>query len=102
MSSGQMTNLFFVGTNFFLASCGSSNQQQMQGPPPVATITVQTVSASDAVYHDEYPATVIAFNQTDLRAQVSGFITGIFFRDGDRVRKGQRLYTLDQQQFEAN
>ena len=44
------------------------------------------------MYYDEYPATVAALNQDDLHAEVTGYITGIYFKDGQRVKKGQRLY----------
>lgn len=101
--SRRILNSAFIAVVFFLVSCsGGQQQQQMQGPPPFVKVTVDTVSTSNASYYDEYPATVAAFNQTDLRAQVSGFVTGVFFKDGDRVRKGQKLYSLDAQQFDAN
>ncbi|SEI42077.1 membrane fusion protein, multidrug efflux system [Dyadobacter koreensis] len=86
-----------------LASCGKKNDQQaaMQGPPPV-NVTLQEVTSTDAVYHDNYPGTVTALNQIELRPQVTGFITGIHFQDGSRVRKGQLLYTVDAQLYSAN
>ncbi len=84
------------------ASCGSNNQQQPPGPPPAVAVTVAAVTAGNAVYYDEYPATVTAFNQIDLRAQVSGFITGVYFKDGAKVSRGQKLYSIDAQQYEAN
>lgn len=85
------------------ASCGAGNQQQqIQGPPPVVAVTVADVSSANVVYHDEYPATVNALNQIDLRAQVNGYITGIYFQDGAHVSKGQKLYSIDAQQYEAN
>jgi len=86
-----------------LASCGKKNDQQaaMQGPPPV-NVTLQEVASTDAVYHDNYPGTVTALNQIELRPQVTGFITGIHFQDGARVRKGQLLYTVDAQLYSAN
>ena len=88
---------------FILASCGDKNaQQQMEGPPPAVPVTVQEVSTGNAVYFDEYPATVNALNEIELRPQVTGFITGIYFKDGDRVKKGQKLYSIDQQQYQAN
>ena len=74
----------------------------MQGPPPAVAVTTTVVKSGNAEYFDEYPGTVAALNQVDLRPQVSGYITGIFFREGDRVKKGQRLYSIDQQQYEAN
>jgi membrane fusion protein (multidrug efflux system) len=82
-----------------LMSCGD-NQQGMQGFPPVQ-VAVHQVTTSDAKYFDEYPAIVRAFQEVELRAQVNGYITGIHFTEGDRVKKGQKLYTIDQQQSEA-
>ena len=54
---------------------------------------------ASATYYDEYPATINALNQVDIHAQVSGYITGIYFRDGQYVTKGQKLYSIDQQQY---
>lgn len=90
------------GSVLILAACGAKQQQQQQGPPPAVPVTVQEVSVSPTVYYDEYPATVTALNQVELRAQVTGYITGIYFKDGDKVRKGQRLYSIDQQVYSAN
>ncbi len=70
--------------------------------PPTPQVAVQEVAVTDAVYYDEYPATVTALNQVELRPQVSGFITGVHFADGSRVRKGQLLYSVDQQLYSAN
>jgi membrane fusion protein (multidrug efflux system) len=72
----------------------------MQGPPPVSVV-VQQVTTSDAAYYDEYPAIVRALNEVELRPQVNGYITGIHFKEGDKVKKGQKLYSIDQQQSEA-
>jgi membrane fusion protein (multidrug efflux system) len=86
-----------------LASCGKKNEQAggMQAPPPV-NVALQEVTTSDAVYYDEYPASVNALNQVELRPQVTGFITGVHFQDGARVKKGQLLYTIDAQLYTAN
>jgi membrane fusion protein, multidrug efflux system len=90
-----------TATVLLLMACGNKQQQQ-QGPPPAVPVTVAEVKFSDAVYNDEYPATVVALNQTEIRAQVTGYVTGIYFKDGDKVRKGQRLYSIDQQLYSAN
>jgi len=86
----------------FLAACGNKNQQQQQGPPPAVQVTLDTVKLTDAVYFDEYPATIVPVNMVELRPQVSGFITGVHFQDGARVSKGQLLYSVDQQLYSAN
>lgn len=92
-----------VGCLLMLAACGGDNQQKpAQMAPPAVNVTTGKVETTDAVYYDEYPGTVIALNQVELRPQVNGYITGIFFQDGQRVKKGQKLYSIDVQQYEAN
>lgn len=82
-----------------VAACGKKNSnQQQQAPPPVA-VNIDTVQQAPAIYYDEYPATINALNQVDIYAQISGYITGIYFKDGQRVTKGQRLYSIDQQKY---
>jgi RND family efflux transporter MFP subunit len=41
-----------------------------------------------------------AVSQVELRAQVGGTLTGIFFKDGDIVRKGDLLFTVDPRPYE--
>jgi membrane fusion protein (multidrug efflux system) len=72
------------------------------GPPPPVSVSVITVKDTVAGSYDEYPATVAALNEVKLTAQVSGYITGVYFKDGDKVSKGERLYTIDQQVYGAN
>lgn len=83
-----------------VSACGNKNQQAQQGPPPV-NVAIQPVTESKVVYYDEYPAIVKALNETELRPQVNGYITGIHFTEGSKVRKGDKLYSIDQQQYEA-
>jgi len=82
---------------------GACNNTQAPPPaPPPPKVVMESVRSGDAVYYEEYPATVTALNQVELRPQVSGFITSIHFKDGDRVKKGQLLYSIDAQLYNAN
>jgi membrane fusion protein (multidrug efflux system) len=45
---------------------------------------------------------VVALNQVVLTPQVNGYITGVFFKEGERVKKGQKLYSIDAQTYNAN
>lgn len=91
-----------IGTSL-LISCGDKKdnsattaQQQAQQAIPVGVTTVQQ---GNAVYYDQYPATVTALIEVQIRPQVSGYITGIYFKDGQHVTKGEKLYSIDQQQY---
>lgn len=98
MLSSSIKNYGLVCFAILLASCGK--KPVAQGPPPVAVVA-QRVALTSAPYFDEYPGTVVALNQIELRPQVNGYITGIHFHEGDHVKKGQLLYSIDRQQYEA-
>lgn len=83
-----------------LAGCSQNKSAELKGPPPIP-VTAYQIKAGNAVYYDTYPATASALNQVEIRPEVSGYLTGIFFKDGQHVRKGERLYAIDPQQFKA-
>lgn len=95
--------IFSVFASVFLfSSCANKQAQQQQGPPPAVPVTVAEVTSTNAVYYDQYPGTINALDQITLTPQVSGYITGIYFKDGQHVKKGELLYTIDAQVYKAN
>ena len=79
-------------------SC-SKQQQQMQMPAPeIATITLTPQTAD---LNSTFPATIKGKTDIDIRPQVTGFITKVHVDEGQHVRKGQVLFTLDQVTFQA-
>jgi membrane fusion protein (multidrug efflux system) len=96
----KMAILVFSLSALLLTSCGEKNNNAQAPPPP--TVTAELVQKEAAVYYEDYPATVTALEEDDIRAQVTGYITGIFFKDGQHVVKGQKLYDIDRQQYQAS
>ena len=85
-----------------LASCGKKeDEQKKNASPPPTSVTLVAARTTEAVYYDEYPATVTALSMVELRTQVTGFVTGIYFKEGDVVPKGKLLYEIDQRQYQA-
>src|ERR1700743_2286730 len=95
----QWTGLLSLIVAFGLVSCDSKSTGPV-APPPVA-VNVYTVKSGNATYFDSYPGTATPLNQVDIKPQVAGNISGIFFKDGQQIRKGQKLYEIDQQQYQA-
>ena len=95
----RLTVVTFLAS-LLLVACTENKGAEQKGPPPIP-VTAYLVKAGKAVYFDRYPATVTALNQVDIRPEVSGYITGIFFKDGQHLDKGAKLYEIDQQQFKA-
>ncbi|MCM1347968.1 MAG: efflux RND transporter periplasmic adaptor subunit [Firmicutes bacterium] len=82
-----------------VASCGSKSEQQQQMPDP--QIAVMQVTPTSAHNSTEYPALIKGKTDVEIRPQVSGFITKVHVDEGQHVKKGQVLFTIDQVQYQA-
>ncbi|MEE1366749.1 MAG: efflux RND transporter periplasmic adaptor subunit [Muribaculaceae bacterium] len=81
-----------------LTSCAGEQQKQAAPAPELAVITV---GEKDATLQSMYPATLHGKNDVEIRPQISGFLTNVHVSEGQRVSKGQRLFTIDQVQLQA-
>jgi len=102
MKSKILIIFFFLSMTLLFFSCGSGKKDEPTKAPSPPAVTGEIVKKGKALYYDEYPATVTALNQNELRAQVTGYITGIYFKDGQHVVQGQKLYDIDKQQYQAS
>jgi RND family efflux transporter MFP subunit len=93
--------LFWISPLALLAwtSCGKPAKQNAALPP--TPVNVAVAKKAEAIYYDQYQGTVVALNSVELRSQVAGFITGIFFREGEVVPKGKALYEIDRRKYIA-
>ena len=81
-----------------MTSCGGSQQQQQAPAPQIATMTV---ALNNSEIENSFPATIKGKTDIDIRPQVTGFITKVHVDEGQRVHKGEVLFTLDQVQYQA-
>src|SRR5882757_3595055 len=81
-----------------LAACGQS-PQSAGGPPPPA-VTVAKPVARGVTDLDEYVGRFVAIDSVEIRARVSGYLDKIHFRDGQMVKQGDLLFTIDKRPFE--
>src|ERR1700694_2207746 len=91
-----------VVISMFLISCSAffSCKQMKQASIPATPVNLFTVAAQKVLYYDKYPSTTQALSQVDLRPEVQGYITGIFFSEGAKVTKGQKLYEIDKRLYQ--
>jgi len=55
--------------------------------------------AREVTEHVVFTGNAAAVEEVDLRARVSGFVTKIHFADGQRVAKGEPLFTIDERPY---
>ncbi|MEC3948081.1 efflux RND transporter periplasmic adaptor subunit [Sphingobium sp. HWE2-09] len=75
--------------------------QAQASAAPVVTVGIAAPLMRHVVQWDDYVGRFAPSQTVDVRPRVSGPVTAIHFHDGDIVRKGQLLFTLDQRPFLA-
>jgi RND family efflux transporter MFP subunit len=93
-------SIFWLAPFAMLAWTSCKDDATKQDAPPPTPVNIIEAKTGDAVYYDQYQATVVSLNNVELRSQISGFITGIFFKEGDVVSKGKPLYEIDRRKFQ--
>src|SRR6187401_2292934 len=82
----------------FVASCGE--RQQQGGAPPPPTVTVSKPVKRTVFDYDEYVGRFTAINSVEVRARVSGYLDKLHFKDGQLVKQGDLLFTIDKRPFQ--
>ena len=85
--------------SFFAIAC--SNNKSQPKPMPGVSVSTYKIIPELALFYNEFPATATPLNQVDIRSEVSGYLTDIYFKDGQHVTKGMKLYSIDQQQYKG-
>jgi RND family efflux transporter MFP subunit len=82
-----------------LAACGDSTPRP--AGPPALPVTVANPVQRTVVDIDEYVGRFVAVDSIEVRARVSGHLEAVHFKDGEIVKKGDLLFTIDRRSFEA-
>ena len=90
--------LILVALLVLVLACGDRNTY---APPPPPKVTVSQPLKKQVTDYLEFTGNAVAFNTVPLRARVEGFLEKVLFQDGDAVKKGQPLFIIQQEQYQA-
>jgi len=79
-----------------VAACGQDNRYAAP-PPPKVTVTAPI--EQEVIRYFEATGNTAAINTVDLVARVQGFVQAISYTDGDYVKKGTSLFTIEPQPY---
>src|SRR5215510_9618827 len=84
------------------SGCDQGNSTQAQPQPKAAppAVAVSQPAAREIVEWDEYTGRFDAVETVEMRARVSGHLTEVLFKDGQRVKQGDVLFVIDRRPFE--
>jgi membrane fusion protein (multidrug efflux system) len=88
-----------LGAIFCALGIGVSAAASSQPAPPA--VLVATAQMRDVTGTAEFVGRVKAVEKVELRARVAGYLGPWLFKEGDPVKVGQTVFTLDAAPFEA-
>jgi RND family efflux transporter MFP subunit len=81
-----------------LTACGDTAQKPPAPPPP--QVTVAKPVKQTVVDQDEYVGRFVAVDLVEIRSRVSGYLDKVHFRDGQTVKAGDLLFSIDPRPFQ--
>src|SRR3954469_14485116 len=96
--SSALLGALMVASGALLSACGEGPRQQAAAPPPTVTVAKPTRRA--IVDQDEYVGRFVAVDSVEVRARVSGYLEKVHFQDGQLVKQGDLLFTIDKRPFQ--
>jgi RND family efflux transporter MFP subunit len=87
---------FAISAATFLAACGQGNQYAAPPPPKV---TVMAPVAQDVTRYFDSTGNAASVNSVQLVARVQGFVQAISYTDGQFVKKGTSLFTIEPEPY---
>jgi multidrug efflux system membrane fusion protein len=86
-----------IASASLLASCGEA---QKQAAPPPPKVTVAKPIQRTIIDQDEYVGRFVPIDVVEVRARVSGYLDQIHFTDGQMVKQGDLLFTIDKRPYQ--
>jgi RND family efflux transporter MFP subunit len=83
-----------------LLAAGCGEQKQASSAPPPPSVTVAAPVKRTVFDYDEYVGRFVAVDSVEIRARVSGYLDSVHFTDGQMVKQGDLLFTIDKRPFE--
>jgi multidrug efflux system membrane fusion protein len=96
-SSARALAAVAVASACLLAGCGEGPKQAAAPPPKV---TVAKPTQRTIVDQDEYVGRFVPVDVVEIRARVSGYLDRIHFIDGQILKQGDLLFTIDKRPFQ--
>ncbi len=98
----KVFNLLLISSFLFLVSCSNEKQTLPKKALPPLQVNTITVHKEAVPIWKRYTAMTKASSQQAVKARVSGVLEKRYFKDGQVVKKGQKLFKIEQSEYIAN
>ena len=102
ISQRYIYSIILSGFLLFLSGCGDEKVVAAPKAPPPLKVETITVQKKKFPIWVQYTGMTKAVSDQEIRARVSGRLEKRFFEDGATVKKGDKLFLIEQSQYQSN
>lgn len=93
--------LMFSGCEQINALLGKKGGDKKPKMMPPQMVQIQVAKKQDVPLNFEYPARIVSDEDVQVRSKVSGTLLKKYFKAGQNVKKGEKLYAIDPKVYKA-
>jgi len=97
----KVFSTLILSSFLFFSACSEDKQVVVKKEMPPLSVNTITVKKEPIPIWKQYTGMTKASSDQDVRARVSGILEEIYFKDGQAVKKGQKLFKIQQSEYIA-
>ncbi len=102
ISKKQIVTIVLSASLLLLSGCGEEKKATAPKAPPALNVETVTVEKKKFPLWMQYTGMTKAISSQEIRARVSGRLEKRYFEDGASVKKGDKLFLIEQSQYQSN
>lgn len=99
-----MKKVFYFIATFTIISCSKKKEPIPSGPQgslPAQSVQVVIVKMAPLENSINATGTILSNEEVEIRSEIQGRITGLYFKEGERVQSGKLLVKIDDKELNA-
>lgn len=101
-TAASLRGLLATGVILVLSmTFGCKKEQNQYVPPPPPKVTVASPVVQDVTEYASFTGQTAAEDSVEIRARVKGFLQAVHYQDGQLVKEGERLFSIDPREYVA-
>ena len=99
MTNFKSLTVIFTITTLLFYGCSKEEQKQIKKETPPLKVNVITVKKEAVPIWSKVTGKTKASSYQEVKARISGILEKRYFKDGQYVKKGQKLFKIEQSQY---
>ena len=96
-----LNSVLFISL-LLLTGCSEEKPNRVKKEAPPLKVNTISVKKEAVPIWKQFTGTTKASSDQEIRARVSGILEEIYFKDGQKVKKGQKLFKIQQSEYIAS